>query len=139
MPFSELNWSWISKNTTNTVISVTACEWFNGGCNWKFIPPSVIVNTTWKLLQSTLRNLLGKVNNVTYYNNWCYDDYINLNNCNVVDTLIIRVYYNVRHFRTSKYTCICTRYFRACLINKAYTRAQQILGARAPKRLEILQ
>ena len=79
-----------------------------------------------------LRNLLGQVNNVRYCNRWCYDDYINLNNCNVVDTLIIRVYYNVRHFRNSKYTYICTHYFKVCLINKAYTRAQQILGARAP-------
>lgn len=85
-----------------------------------------------------LRNLLGQVNNARYCNNWCYDDYINLNNCNVVDTLIIRVYYNVRHFRTSKYTYICTHYFKACLINIAHTRAQQILGARAPKCLEIL-
>lgn len=79
-----------------------------------------------------LRNLLGQVNNVRYCNKWCYDDYINLNNCNVVDTLIIRVYYNVRHFRNSKYTYICTYYFKACLINKAHTRAEQILGAWAP-------
>ena len=86
-----------------------------------------------------IRNLSGQVYNVKYCNNWCYDGYINLNNCNVVDTVLIRVYYNVRHFRTSKYTYICTQYFNACLINKAYTRAQQILGARAPECLEILQ